>query len=529
MVISQKRHLRVFLCHAKADKPAVRGLYNRLLSNDVETWLDEENLMPGQDWQKEIQKAVRNSDIVFVCLSKNSINKDGFIQKEIKFALDVADEKAEGTVYIIPVRLEECDVPERFSKYHWADLFELKGYDRLLRTLISKAEQLDVLVPGKRDEIFSIPKPIDDVLDEYPAKFREEHLDALFSFIRRGESFFIIGAPNVGKSRLIELVIGENSRAIQIVAGTESESLKNRYLGKEISSHTWITFINMNALGQGPEWGFLFYEQLIHSLLLVSNKMISSEEDEHLKEMLASLDAQVITSKDGLMAYRLFELAVSALCHQYGRKICFIFDEFDSTYKTMPREILSQLRAIRDANKYMICYGLVLKNLPEVLRDPEENEAFYELISRNMIGLGPYSIADTLYMVRNLERRKNLKLSDDVLRWIYVTSGGHPGLVHVLFLAFDEDHLPLEHLESLEWFINRESIKNELRRICAGLTSNELNGLLAFANGNQIWVQPLTIKLLLAKGLLQRRDRQIEVFSPLLEQYLKMGFLHLSP
>ncbi len=36
--------LRVFLCHASADEPAVRELYQRLSTDGIDAWLDEENL-----------------------------------------------------------------------------------------------------------------------------------------------------------------------------------------------------------------------------------------------------------------------------------------------------------------------------------------------------------------------------------------------------------------------------------------------------------------------------------------------------
>jgi len=67
--------LRVFLCHSSGDKPAVRELYQRLCAEGIDAWLDEEKLLPGQDWQREIPKAVRASDVVIVCLSRGSITK----------------------------------------------------------------------------------------------------------------------------------------------------------------------------------------------------------------------------------------------------------------------------------------------------------------------------------------------------------------------------------------------------------------------------------------------------------------------
>src|ERR1044072_2307797 len=127
--------LRVFLCHSSDDKVAVRNLYHRLSADGYSPWLDEEELLPGQEWEDELPKAVRRSDIVIVCLSAGSITKTGYVQKEIKFALDVADEQPQGTMFIIPLKLEPCDVPGRLLRWHWVNLFEERGYEKLKRAL----------------------------------------------------------------------------------------------------------------------------------------------------------------------------------------------------------------------------------------------------------------------------------------------------------------------------------------------------------------------------------------------------------
>lgn len=138
----KSRPLRVFLCHSSNDKAAVRELYHRLRADEVEPWLDEEDLLPGQDWQQEIPKAVRNSDIVIVCLSQGAVNKRGYIQKEIRYALDVADEQPERTIFLIPLKLEECDVPDRLTRWQWVNYFDGRGHERLLLALKARAAKL---------------------------------------------------------------------------------------------------------------------------------------------------------------------------------------------------------------------------------------------------------------------------------------------------------------------------------------------------------------------------------------------------
>jgi len=136
------RPLRVFLCHASQDKPAVRKLYRYLKQRGVRPWLDEFDLLPGENWEVEIPKALFASDVILVCLSKNSINKEGFVQKEISFALDKALEKPEGTIFIVPAKLEECDVPPRLSRYQWVSLFRADGHKRLMLSLNRRAASL---------------------------------------------------------------------------------------------------------------------------------------------------------------------------------------------------------------------------------------------------------------------------------------------------------------------------------------------------------------------------------------------------
>ena len=47
----------------------------------------------------------------------------------------MADEQPEGVAFVIPVRLDECDVPERLRHWHWVDLYRPAEYGRLLKVL----------------------------------------------------------------------------------------------------------------------------------------------------------------------------------------------------------------------------------------------------------------------------------------------------------------------------------------------------------------------------------------------------------
>lgn len=140
------RPLRVFLCHSSNDKPAVRELYQKLCAEAwIQPWLDEEELFPGDDWDLAIEKAVEKSDVVLVCLSNGSINKRGYVQKELRFALDIALEIPEEEIFIVPLRLEECIPPRSLRDWQYADYFEGqrdRSFQKLLVSLQRRADSL---------------------------------------------------------------------------------------------------------------------------------------------------------------------------------------------------------------------------------------------------------------------------------------------------------------------------------------------------------------------------------------------------
>lgn len=141
----ESRNLRVFLCHAQPDKPIVRALYNRLLSEGwIDPWLDEENLFPGQERNTEVDRAIESADMVIPCLSKQSLSTDGYMQRELKSAIDIARDKPENSSFIVPIRLDDCEVPRSLRPWHYVDFSSEdtreQEYSRLIQSLRIKFE-----------------------------------------------------------------------------------------------------------------------------------------------------------------------------------------------------------------------------------------------------------------------------------------------------------------------------------------------------------------------------------------------------
>jgi biotin operon repressor len=123
---------KVFISYAHEDIYFAQQLYYFLKQNNTSPWLDCFNLIPGQDWDVRIQQEIESSDYVIICLSSNSVTKRGYIQKEIRKAQSVLEKIPEGDVYIIPIRLDKCEVPTALITRQWLDWNEPNAQKRLL-------------------------------------------------------------------------------------------------------------------------------------------------------------------------------------------------------------------------------------------------------------------------------------------------------------------------------------------------------------------------------------------------------------
>ena len=221
--------LNVFLCYASNDTFAVRKLSKYLERNArINVWLAEENIVPGQDWQLEITKAIRDADVIIVCLSSHSISKKDFIQGEIPRTLDLAMAIPERQTYVIPARLDECGVPRSLRSYQGVDLFNNRDF-------INFGESLERLLDFPRSdkhleraiELAADPTEVTIVVEKDFLQFNDTEKDRFVSAISKltgvpwneirvlkitkGSVIIILELPEFGAKRLMELYYQNNS------------------------------------------------------------------------------------------------------------------------------------------------------------------------------------------------------------------------------------------------------------------------------------------------------------------------------
>ncbi|GEM_PF-591120 len=109
--------LKVFLNHAAEDKALVMPYFHKLKALGFEPWIDK-RILPGQDWDEVIQRAFNAADVYLVFMSPRSVNKRGYVQREINDALDKQRYNLPGDIGLIPLMLEDCEVPVKISRSH---------------------------------------------------------------------------------------------------------------------------------------------------------------------------------------------------------------------------------------------------------------------------------------------------------------------------------------------------------------------------------------------------------------------------
>ncbi len=128
----------VFISYAKEDRQIARKLYGELKGSGARPWLDEKNLCPGQHWEIEIEEQINKSDYFIALLSSKSVSKRGYVQREIRLALEVLGKLPEKEIYIIPARVNECQPSHKIlNRFQIVDLFPNwdKGVKKILHSL----------------------------------------------------------------------------------------------------------------------------------------------------------------------------------------------------------------------------------------------------------------------------------------------------------------------------------------------------------------------------------------------------------
>ncbi len=120
----------VFLSYCRDNKSEVARLRDDLMAAGETVWWDQD-ILPGQDWKREIRAAMNSSYAVIVCLSKETEGRTtSGIYPELMDAIEIFREYTPGQIFLIAVRLSPCEIPlieidstRTLDRLNYVDLF----------------------------------------------------------------------------------------------------------------------------------------------------------------------------------------------------------------------------------------------------------------------------------------------------------------------------------------------------------------------------------------------------------------------
>lgn len=115
---NKQKNKKVFLSHSSADKSIVISIALDLQEKGISTWLDAFDILPGESIMTKINDGIEECNLALLFLSKNSV-KSNWVTKEWETML--WDEINSGKVKIIPIKLEECEIPKILQSKKYID------------------------------------------------------------------------------------------------------------------------------------------------------------------------------------------------------------------------------------------------------------------------------------------------------------------------------------------------------------------------------------------------------------------------
>jgi hypothetical protein len=110
----------IFISYATPDRDRVLPFFDHLTSHGFNVWIDVRCLKPGQNWDFEIKRALNKASLILIFISNNSYDRRGYVQRELRLALDKLNEKLIDDIYVIPVLLDDdAPVPEQIKSIHF--------------------------------------------------------------------------------------------------------------------------------------------------------------------------------------------------------------------------------------------------------------------------------------------------------------------------------------------------------------------------------------------------------------------------
>lgn len=330
---------------------------------------------------------------------------------------------------------------------------------------------------------------------------RADEMGYVLQCVADAECCAIVGLSNTGKSALL--------RAVHPSAVSQ--------FGPERADEFVFIYIDCNLMVEMTEQAF--YELTLRSTLNVCSR--------HIPERLQSAYEKVVGSTNAFLIPLGFNEGLVVLCEELGKRVVFMFDEFDEPYKQIDQRVFLNLRALKDRYGPQLCYVVATGQRMSDMRQGSEIGEFGELFAHQTLYLGSLSYADAQHAVTRFMREEGVPSSECDVAFAWKETGGHPGLLeavcHVLIALGGLNHAADEHL-ARETMDGDLTVRGECRKLWHGLTERQQLAVSDFARGKG--VPRAQVRALSRIGILREDQGSQDIFGAVFERYVRS--LHLA-
>ena len=341
-------------------------------------------------------------------------------------------------------------------------------------------------------------------LQRIPLTYRQSIVTQVMSCLRAGDSCSIVGVSGMAKSNLFRHLL--------------NPEVRQHYLGDAWQSYLFLA-VDSHALGELSEWAMY---DLLSRRLAEGARRGSVEED-----VIARVEAihHQTSISAGLAWQRAFSQAVEVvMTTDRTRHLVFLFDQFDEVYGILNPRFFANLRSIRDDFKYRVSYVTFTRDELPRLRQGPECEELYELLSPNVIGLGPYNHDDSWVLLHRVAGRYGLTPDPAQGNRLIAFTGGHPGLLKAAHMAAMQGSstLPETDPEAVQTLLAEADVRTECLKLWDSIGEDEQEALSGIAGGGRLLEseQEVLQLLKLKKLVAERAGGTLHIFCDLFKAFV---------
>jgi Transcriptional regulatory protein, C terminal len=303
-----------------------------------------------------------------------------------------------------------------------------------------------------------------------PLTYRKNEIgEVVAPCLRAGDSCSVVGVSGMAKSNLFRHLL--------------DPGVRRHFLGGRWRDFLFVA-ADLNALGRVSEEAV--YELLTGSL---PDPPRRGGRDETAGGARAKRRQTPPVGGDAGPALRFNRAVRSLLSGSASRRLVVLLDQFDEAYRALPPYVFANLRAVRDEHKYRVSYVLFTREeLPYLNRAPECEE-FYELLSANVLGLGPYERSDALTLVERVSERYGRRLPRGAAGQLLALSGGHPGILKAACMSLLRGRVELRGArdEAAAALLGVDDVRGECEKVWRSISAEERRGIRGLCSAGPAW------------------------------------------